>query len=952
MSLCSIRLFVGLAMLPATLFVAPAAFADQPDYPPHAEVLKDYDKVVSTADGKKSLWTIYTRKKDQQVFLELPSNYKSQKYFVALTVASGDLFAGLQVDDMYVYWREYNNKLALIRPNVAVRSTGDAESKASVKRLFTDQVLLQVPIVTKGPGGGPVIDGDELFVENSGLFFGPGVMNRQLRGLYTIKNAKAFPENIELAFEQANQSGRLQTLHYSISVIPNNPGYKPRAADSRIGYFTTAYDDLGIYNDEEVRTRYINRWHLEKADDDLKLSPPKKPIVFYIEHTTPIRYRRWVREGILSWNKAFENVGLSNAIEVYYQDAASGAHMEKDPEDVRYNFVRWLNNNIGTAVGPSRVNPMTGEILDADIVLTDGWIRHFKFQFEDMLPQITTEGFGAETLSWLAEHPNWDPRVRLQNPSDRPRVAAQIRRQAMQPLGGHAAGSRQTTMMGDDEFDGLIGRTTQVNGLCLAASGMAYDMAIMRMHLASLGLLSKDPVEAGKPKKEDDEEESLIDGMPEKFVGPLLAHLVAHEVGHTLGLRHNFKASSLYDLDEVNSKEYDRSKPLASSVMDYISTNVRLESGDIQGPYSMNTIGPYDEWAIEYGYSFDSKLDPILERVSEPELQYGTDEDTTGPDPLARRYDFGKDPLKYANEQYALAEYHRERLLEDYVDKGKPWSKARQGYGLTLSLQFRAISMMANWIGGAHVYRDKKGDPGERAPIEVVSAEKQRDALEFVMTHAFRDEAFGLSPEVLRHLTMEKWLDGDDWASAFQDATWPVHDRIMSLQASTLTMLMNPTTLRRVYDNEFMVPVEDDAVTLAELMSAIQGEVWSEILAEDVGKSDAEFSARKPMISSLRRNLQSEHLSRLVDLMLPGSGIGAASKPISNLAQQQLRTLLDEIKACQEQAGDKLDPYTAAHLADSAEVIRRALESEIIYNANDLKGGGGVMRLIIGDEQE
>jgi hypothetical protein len=139
--------------------------------------------------------------------------------------------------------------------------------------------------------------------------------------------------------------------------------------------------------------------------------------VFYIEHTTPVRYRRRVREGILAWNRAFEAVGLTSAIEVHYQDAASGSHMDKDPEDVRYNFVRWLNNDRGMAIGPSRVHPETGQILDADIILTDGWIRHFRYQFEGLLPDLATEGFGAETLLWLTEHPDWDPRVRLAPPS-------------------------------------------------------------------------------------------------------------------------------------------------------------------------------------------------------------------------------------------------------------------------------------------------------------------------------------------------------------------------------------------------------------------------------------------------------------------------------------------------------------------------------------------------------
>jgi len=129
------------------------------------------------------------------------------------------------------------------------------------------------------------------------------------------------------------RDGTLKTLHYSISEIVPNSAYKPRRADERVGYFTTTYADLGQYQTEDTHVRYINRWHLEKADPKLKVSPVKNPIIFYIEYTTPIRYRRWVREGILMWNKAFEKIGLANAIEVYYQDAATGAHMEKDPED-------------------------------------------------------------------------------------------------------------------------------------------------------------------------------------------------------------------------------------------------------------------------------------------------------------------------------------------------------------------------------------------------------------------------------------------------------------------------------------------------------------------------------------------------------------------------------------------------------------------------------------------
>ncbi len=301
--------------------------------------------------------------------------------------------------------------------------------------------------------------------------------------------------------------------------------------------------------------------------------------------------------------------------------------------------------------------------------------------------------------------------------------------------------------------------------------------------------------------------------MPEWFVGPLLADLVAHEVGHTLGLRHNFKASAMLKLDDINSKAVKGKKTITSSVMDYTPINYRYESGEIQGDYAMTDIGPYDFWAIEYGYTFDDKdLPEILKRCSEPELQYATDEDTTGPDPLARRYDFSSDPLDYAKEQMKLVKLYRGRILEKFVKDGDSWAKARRGYELTLSLQTRAANMMANWVGGAFVNRDKKGDPGDRPPVEVVPAAQQREALKFVIETSFNDEAYGLTPKLLERMSVDKWLDGGSHSSMSNEATWPIHDRILGVQASALTWLMNPTTLRRVYDNELRLTEDVDTL--------------------------------------------------------------------------------------------------------------------------------------------
>ncbi len=928
------------------------------DYPPHAKILEGYEKVVTKANITP-MYTLYTREKDGQMYAELPRTFSAKKYYIALTLASGDTYAGLQGNDMYVYWRQFDKRLALMLPEISVRADGDKEASSSVKRLFTDQLLVDVPIVTLGPGGGPVIDLDSLFVANATSFFGSEgrTSKSAMLGVFSIATAKAFKDNIEVAFEVPSASGNMKNLHYSVSEIPASTDYKPRIADQRVGYFTTSFSDLAKYDDRETRVRYVNRWNVEKADSKLQLSPPKKPIVFYIEHTTPIRYRRWVKDGILSWNKAFENVGISDAIEVYYQDAASDAHMDKDPEDVNYNFVRWLNNDIGTAIGPSRVNPMTGQILDADIILTDGWIRHYQKQFNELLPKVAMEGFGPETLAWLADHPEWDPRMRLASPADRKQIAQRIALESRKPMAGYAMGNADPTMMGDDEFDGLVGRTSQINGMCLASEGMSFDLALMKMTFALFDEAAKDDEEKDdekddekKDEKKDDEKEDeekapkeqMLDGMPESFVGPLVAHLVAHEVGHTLGLRHNFKGSSVYTMAEINSDEFKGKKQLASTVMDYMAANINLGAGTTQGDWCMTGIGPYDMWAIEYGYTFE---DPkkVLSRCAEPELAFGTDEDTSGPDPFARRYDFSKEPLDYAETQIRLADHHRSKLLSEFIKDGDSWDRIRYGYELTLSMQTRAVSMMANWVGGAFIYRHKKGDPNGKMPVEVVPADQQRKAIRFVLDNSFDDKSFGLNSELVNAMGLDKWMDDRSFGS---DATWPIHDRIMGIQSSTLTMLMNPTTLKRVYDNEFRIPEDQDSVTLPELLGDVSAKIWSEL--ED--KSKGNFTARKPMISSLRRNLQREHVERLIDLALPGGGSSAASKAISMLAAENLRQIVKLIEGAEASGADRYDQYTVAHLAQAKSRIQKALEADYILNPSSGGGGGGGF-IIFGQEE-
>ncbi|MBO6739745.1 MAG: zinc-dependent metalloprotease [Phycisphaerales bacterium] len=970
------------------------------------DVSQGFEKVVSTADGR-SFYNLYINKKENKILAELPRGYDKQNHFFAMTVAGGEIFAGLQSGDLYTKWKRIGNRLALIQPQIAVRSTGDQESKDSLETVFTDRVLLDVPILATGPSGQPVIDLNGLLVNQATSFFG-GSARGLNPNLTTVASVKAFPQNVEIRYEGPVAGGTIKEFHYSISLITGSRGFKPRQADQRLGYFVTTYTDLGKYDSDEKAQRYINRWHIEKADPRLSLSPPKEPIVYYVEHTVPIRYRRWVREGIEQWNDAFRAIGIDGAIQVQYQDKATGTNMDKDPEDVRYNFIRWISNDVSTAIGPSRVNPMTGEILDADVVLTDGWVRVFTYRWEDLLGTLATEGYSPATLQWLEENPEWDPRLRLATPQQRDII---LNERSNRSACGHDHSSHLNQlhqmdgfvpgadMLGNDEFDGLGGRASQVNGMCMAATGKALDLAMMRMYLSMIDLFAADLQEVSataaanaetgaamepeideetlemirkqleenpglkamippeylallekkdEPKEEEPESEDeaegeeapeapkadkkdegdMIDGVPEWFVGPMLAELVAHEVGHTLGLRHNFKGSSAYSLSEINSEAMKDQKPWSASVMDYNGINIMMPGfGEVQGNHSSFEIGPYDYWVIEYGYGPEKNLPKVLERVSEPELQYGTDEDTFGPDPRARRYDLAENPLDFANNQMSLVKTIREGLLTKFVDDGDSWSRARRGYLISLNTQMQSLSMMANWVGSAYVYRDKKGDPGSRAPIEVVPAERQRAAMQFVIDNSFYDEAFGISPELLTHTTVDKWWD--DVTSVMSDAALPIHDRIMGMQASALTMLLNPQTVQRVYDYELFVPADQDALTLAELMQSVTEAAWKE-LGEDIGGG---YDNRNPMISSLRRNLQREHLDRLIDMAFADGGFNSSAKPVKMLSMMHLRKIKDGVDGVLENR-DALDAYTRAHLEEVSQRVGKALDAGYVYTDN------------------
>ncbi|MEM1185535.1 MAG: zinc-dependent metalloprotease [Planctomycetota bacterium] len=904
---------------------AMAAQGQKPEFPPLEKITDGFTEVTPSRDG--GMLKIWINEKTGQALAELPRKLERSPFYLLPTVAAGDREAGVYAPYAQggqgvrqLYWRRYDKTLALVQPQQAYRSSGDKESKNATERVFTDSVVMSMPILAMGPNGGPVIDLDQMLVGNASTWLG-GFGSRMQTRLMSIDKAKVFPYNAEIAFEVPRANGKLVTLHFSLGQPPKSPGFTPRIADRRVGFFYTDYTDRAKNDGESQTIRYANRWHLEKRDPSLRMSPPAEPIVYYMEHTTPVRYRRWVRDGILAWNKAFEQVGIVGAVEVRQQDATTGAYMDIDPEDIRYSFVRWTNAHMGYAIGPSSAHPETGEIYEADIVLDEGFIGGWAgLVLDTEIASMALAGLDAETMAFLDEHDSWDPRVRLANPADRNDV---IDYKTAMREGRSWEGDVPATMQATNvamTFEGAHDALTCSHAVCQSMRFAALNMGMARAAF-DMGIMGDHTPDG---EGEEAEEVTMLDGVPEDFIGPLLRWVTMHEVGHTLGLMHNWKGTSRYTYEEINNTPENGGimgeVPWSVSVMDYPVVNIVVEDGNPeieQGDYAILDIGSYDKWAIEWGYTFDDPNE-VARKAADPDHAFLSDEGSMSPDPLAKVFDFGKDPLTHAKNRIQFADKWRDAIEGKIVEDNESWQKAREAYGRALSTKFSAAMGAAHWVGGAHVNNYRKGDPGATDPIVPADMDTQRKALAFVLEQTFRDEAYGITPELLAKLGVDSWWD-ENFAAP---RDYPIHDQVLGFQAATMTTLLNPTRLRRVLDNEVRVPADEDALTVPELLETIRTEAWSE-LESPRGR----FTAREPMISTTRRNLQREHVSRLIDLTR-GYGWGSASgQVIRQLARHELREMKDAIEGAN---GRSLDPYTSAHFADCIERIEKALDANFL----------------------
>ena len=849
----------------------PAAAAAAQGAAGAAQAAAGYAAVLKDAKSLPGL--IRLHHKGSMLIAELtPANY-NRDFILLISIARGlgqtRILPGMTwkgEDDWIWQFRKVDDKVQIVRRNLRFRAKEGSPLQTAVQFAYNDSVLFSLPIIAKGPEGGDLVDLSQVFMTDL-----PQI-GRALPG-YTFtpprstwQAVKAFKDNIELQVAATYASsgmgpeidaapdsrGVTIRVHYSLSLLPST-GYQPRLADPRIGYFVTAVMDYSKPTFHDRFVRYVNRWDLRKAEPGSDISPPKKPIVFWIEKTVPFKYRKPIREGVLEWNKAFEKAGFVDAIEVRQQPD----NAEWDPEDINYNTIRWITAGAGLAIGPSRVNPATGEILDADILIDADFTQY---------PQEL-----LETLE------RGDATALIGGPLD---LKEYEKQQAQLPAWMQHAQCET----------------------CQLHQGMARELALGTTVVAGRNF----------PPEEID-----------KIIMQTLKSVTMHEVGHTLGLRHNFKGSTWLTLEEINDTEKTRADGSSASVMDYVAVNM-MPKGSKQGDYYPTTIGPYDIWAIQYGYQPQrggspeaevADLTKIAARSAEPALAFSTDEDTRSidPDPLTNRFDLGKDPLEFARSRAKLVSEQMPDLVERVTKPGESYEQARRSFSILLATHGMAMHAAARTIGGVVVNRHHKGDPGAKAPYEVVDAARQREALTLIEENVLSDKPFQFSPELYNHLATPLWIH---WGSRLPPRPdYPVHEVIGMWQNMALMQLLSPLTLTRLHDSELKVSADKDALTTAELLSRLTKAVFAEVDKLPPGP----YTNRKPAISSLRRDLQRNYLRQLANLALGETG---APDDCQTIAYAELTGLENRIRKLLK-SKVKLDDYTRAHLDETAARIAK-----------------------------
>lgn len=775
------------------------------------------------------------------------------------------------------YFKRVGKNIMLMERNLRFRADSGSVMSRSLPNAASDALLASAAIksLPQDSTKAVLVDAAALLLNdpvNAGFFLnqpgGPAISFDQ-KGSY-FHEVKSFPTNSEISVKlhyktsQPQFNSTMQNpysfflgYNYSLLEIPKTD-YVPRYGDDRVGFFLDVYQDYTSLEQETPYVRYVKRWGLKKKDPSAALSEPVKPIVYWIDNKVPEEYRPWFKEAIEFYNPAFEKIGFKNAIVAKQMPDTA----DWDPADARYSVIQWMvQPGASYAVGPSRSNPFTGEIFDADIRISADFLRFmYSYMNNFITPQAHDGSLPAES-----------------------------------PLEGMIAAAEQAAS------------GSSLPHVCNRADEAALDAAFA---VEVLTVMTTDP--------------KVRDSLIKEFVHAYTVEVVAHEVGHTLGFRHNFKASSIYTLEQIADRNFTTKNGLTGTIMDYGGPALAAP-GQPQGQFYASIPGPYDDWLVEYGYSDFGAATPgdereqlrkIASKSGDPKLVYATDEDAFGwdvksIDPLANLHEMGADPLAYSERKMALTKQLWNSAIKMVEQPGARYQRIRNSFQSGWRSYNEAALVAPKFVGGLYKSRAHIGDPNAPLPFTVVPAAEQRRAVSFLNKHLFAADAFDFPNDLINKLQPEQFLDFTWSAGSIPTIDYPLHQMVIAMQGTAISRLYSPHVLGRLLNNLERFPEGAERYTMLDLFTQVRGEIWSELQA---GRS----------VNSFRRQLQMRHLQQLIDIYL--SPIGQYPLDARTLASNDL----DQIERMAErlQGGSGMDNISTVHVKEVLRQIEAAKSAD------------------------
>lgn len=781
------RLLVAALLCGSVLTPVAAAQDDEKeDGPPTIEAKTEG---FERSDG---LFPAFRDSKSGALYLEVSEAQLGEEFIAVSYAENGVLeagaFRGQYRDNRVISIARYYDKLEVVEENTAFYfDEGNALSRAADANVSPAPLAsLKIEALTPGEGDAPdryLIEAGPLFLTEALHQVKPsprpdadpmGFSVGELAGDRTRYDSVAsFPENLDVVVDyvfaspyprnggsEAVTDARsvVVTVQHSLIAMPEEEGFTPRLDDYRVGFFTQRVTDLTDADPAPYRD-LVNRWRLVKKDPGAAVSDPVEPIVWWIENTTPLRYRDTIEQAALAWNQAFEKAGFSNAIVVKQQPDDA----EWSAGDLRYNVLRWTSspNPPFGGYGPSFTNPRTGEILGADVMLEEVFIQN-----RSVVGDIFGEGLAVP---------------------------------AVVPAG---------------------------ESHCMAGKSLSETLGFAAAALQATGASAEEQ---------------------ERLVKEGLYYLILHELGHTLGLNHNMKASNLFDAVEIHDPEVTQGLT-AGSVMDYPAANL-APAGQEHGDFYSLRPGPYDDWAIAFGYDpqidDEEKRAALLARSGERELMFGNDADDmrspgSGIDPRVMINDLSSEPVAYARDRMDLVRATLPDLLDEFGSE-ESWQGLVRAFAISIGQYGGQAQVVSRQVGGVYVDRTAPAQ-AQAKPFTPVPRAKQKQAMDTLSAYVFAPDAFDLPEELIVRLQRQR--RGFDFFGSTEDPK--IHDLVLSIQSGVLAHLTHPVTLQRMTDSALYGGDYLPSEMLIDLNEAVFGD---ELL----------FGSA----NSFRRNLQLHYAERL-----------------------------------------------------------------------------------------